>query len=199
MTDSSEGESDMGEELNDGKSPSFISRLTLFGDSGWSVVASFPMLVVAAALVYMLDDSSGAGESSYPSLGPVPKIDPPRIFDIHDGKVSDEIRRAFNKDGVVAIRGLLSEEYLQRLDRASSVLVKEQKEQDSQRKRKRQGTQFYTVRQGAIFRSDAATEGDEIDVAGVFREIALLSAIPKVAADLLQLREDRNDTMRLMR
>jgi hypothetical protein len=74
-----------------------------------------------------------------------------------------------------------------------------QKEQDSQRKRKRQGTQFYTVRQGVIFRSDAATKGDEIDVASVFRKIALLSAIPKITADLLQVREDRNDTMRLMR
>jgi hypothetical protein len=178
---------------------------------------------------------------NYAKLGPIPMIDPPHIFEINtchnnDKKghpelptssslsssilLAEEMRISFEKDGVIAIRGLLPPELLDRLDAASHDLVVE----EIQKKRAKptagfitgrklpRGTQFHTVDIGTIFRestpftpttttttsapvdtetSHHSINNDDNDTKALlqspFLDVALLSQIPAVAAELLQL------------
>lgn len=213
---STTGEKNNSEKQNGNRSR-WLSYLAVFGDSGFALVTSFALLVVAVTVALFLDeeqtgDLSASDEKAYRALGPIPKLEPPRIFDFtsttkeasstSDGVfVSDEMRKAFEKDGVIAIRGLIDADLLNLLDISSKDLVREPQQQNELKPKgplnsrtRKKGTQFFTVKQGAIF----LPENNTTDLSA-FSKVSLMSKIPLIAADLLQLKEERHETLRLMR
>jgi hypothetical protein len=206
-------------------SPEVLSRLAIFGDSSWALFASFFLLVVAVGIAWVLDNEGtepmNPVDVAYPTLlGPVPKVDPPRIFQVNPKDkslplVTQEMRDAFDKDGVIAVRGLLLDntDLWNRLDVASQALVSEQQAKNSNKpkpkgsltnRNKKSGSQFFTVKQGAIF-LEAPQELDHHNNAASMPpllEVALLTDIPKLVAELLQLNNNNqnvNTTLRLLR
>ncbi|KAL9185132.1 hypothetical protein ACHAXT_002909 [Thalassiosira profunda] len=125
------------------------------------------------------------------------------------GVLSDEMLQRYEEDGVLVIRNLLSPKLLDRLDEASNMLIDGA---DEGSKKKRRGKQFHMVKNGAIFlgvpgpkdeacaANDAseggsceATEEESNDgaILSSFRDLAMYSKIPRVAASLLRLDELR--------
>jgi len=179
-------------------SSSWLSKIAILGDSPISLGVSFMILLVAFGISLRLDDKP---VDPYTKLGPVPIIDPPRIYPANEVHpfVSDEIRRAYQKDGVVAVRGLIDSDLLQALDRESAMLVDEHR-QKSKGNNKRQGTQFHMAIHNSIFREPPtlidASDPTQYNTTG-FQELILQSKVPLVAAGLLGLKA--NETLRLMR
>lgn len=182
-----------------------LLRLAVFGDSFLSLVASFFLLVVAIVYLQWTNNSEPAQKHNnqglqrpiLPVRTEIVERDPPKIYEFTRGAegsklVSPEAMNAFVKDGVIAVRGLLAPELLEALDAASQELVEEQRIKDTNRARKRRGTQFYTVNFGPVFR-----QPDNNNKALPFREVALHSLVPRYATELLQTGPD--ETTRLMR
>jgi hypothetical protein len=196
---------------------SWLASLAIFGDSSWALLASFGLLVAAVGVALYMDDGIGSSsnvdpfEIAYQQLGPTPKIDPPRIFEFRRGElVTEEMRIAFAKDGVIAVRGILYPELLERLDAASNSLILEQQAKNKKKPKVLTGrktpsnSQFFTVQQGAVFLNLTKDNEDKDDNEGIppFLEVSLASDIPKIVADLLQLQstnDTKTETLRLMR
>ena len=125
------------------------------------------------------------------------------------GILSDEMLHRFEEDGVIVIRNLVSPKLLERLDLASQMLIDSQ---DAGNTKKKRGKQFHMVKNGAIFMgvpppktcvSSAENEGEMCDaqigivddddniILSSFRDLAIYSKIPRVAASLLRLDELR--------
>lgn len=149
--------------------------------------------------------------SSYESLGPIPTIGPPRIYQVNvssakgesaslllmnptstiSNVITPEMRAELERDGAICVRGLISDNLLQRLDAESAILVDEQRQKDAGRQRR--GTQFHTVSHSAIFRRDFIVQADGDDDsktesdwdASALMEVALWSPVPAFAASLL--------------
>ena len=189
------------------QSRSWSSNLAIFGDSSSALVASFLLLLLSICVALWVEDGTqSAPPDAYSKLGPVPVIDPPRIFEIQADDapiVSSEMRDAFEKDGVIAVRGLLSADLSSRLDAASNDLIMEQKAKNKAKPltgQKKQ-TQFFSVKQGAIFRDSPIIDSETNQPQSVspFQEVALMSRIPQFVADLLHLADGQNETMRMLR
>lgn len=161
------------------------------------------------------------------SLGPIPQIDPPNIYAIPSNhynnnneqsndannnvdkkppqqlpvfELSDEMRTAFEKDGVVAIRGLLSTDLLHRLDIESDKLIQQQRN-SNKNKQKQKNTQFFTTRHSVLYYppppshydddDDSTTRSNHVNSTNhqrklsAFAEVALRSSIPSIIASLL--------------
>lgn len=168
----------------------YLSKVALLGDSPLALSISFLFLLVAIYISFWTKDAINYEHDPYERLGPVPVIDPPVIFS-WNGPFSEkqflspEMHQAFQRDGVIAIRGLLPQNLVEQIDQDSQKLVQEQNSKTSGRKRR--GTQFHTVVHGAIFRNETAS----------FRTLSLQSNIPIIAAELLNLTETQ--TLRLLR
>jgi len=184
---------------------SFLSGLAVFGDSIWALVLSFALLVVAVGVAFYMDAISEPTASdpvaeAYAKLPPTPKIAPPKIYKVTTGErpfVTKQMRLAFENDGVIAVRGLLTPEQIGLLVTASDQVVPaEQSPEERNSKKRRSERQFHTVQSGAIFLETPDTENGTM--AG-FREVALFSDIPKMAAELLELDDSKNETMRMLR
>jgi len=154
------------------------------------------------------NDDDGVDSLLYEKLGPIPSIDPPHIYDVRsrrdstqrgmggdDGSnsiVDAEMIEAYRKDGVIAIRGLVDDELLSKLDIESDVLVKEQQKMVDIGK-KRRGNQFHTENHGTLFinppRTEFVSHYRNDNVTG-FLELAVLSDVPRVAAELMLAVED---------
>ena len=218
-TDSNSEYSYEDEELDSNDdSPKVLSYLAVFGSSSMSLVASFAMLVLSLSVSFLIDDASDPRppdiqvslDLEYKNLGPVPTIDPPRVFEVDTSAIStptllsDDMREAFDKDGVIALRGLIDEDLLKLLDKDSNELIMAQETKNAQkpkgpltnRNKGKKGTQFYTVQQGAIFLPQSSNSSSAYSG---FSKVALMSSIPALAADLLQLNEQGNETLRVMR
>lgn len=121
-----------------------------------------------------------------------------------------QIKKSYDMFGLVLIQGLLDDNTISRLGQAGDIL--DQQTSSSSK-------QFSTVKFGPIFLSpppaapssacisDAqhnqpitvATDREDSDVMGVFREVALQSAIPKfIAKVLLHLNESDGSTLRVL-
>lgn len=183
---------------------SFLSGLAVFGDSIWALVISFGLLVIAIGLAFYLDDSDehtpiDPVEEAYAKLPPTPKIAPFKIYKVDNNNgpfVTKQMRLAYENDGVVAVRGLLSKHQMDLLETASNQLVPAQlAPEERKRKRGKSERQFHTVQSGAIFLE--SPDSENATMSSGFREAALFSSIPQMAADLLKL--DNNETMRLFR
>lgn len=125
------------------------------------------------------------------------------------GVLSDEMLHRYEEDGVLVIRNLVSPKLLDRLDEASRMLI----DGDGAGTKKKRGKQFHMVKNGAIFlgvpppkdettcnaeNADETCEGDaENDdsddniILSSFRDLAMYSKLPRVAASLLRLDELR--------
>jgi hypothetical protein len=183
---------------------SWISSFAVFGESVWALAFSFLLLLISVGISLWLDSPgiSTSNVNPYDKLGPVPSIDPPHIYHMPtDVAFTDEILTAYKRDGVVAVRGLIGPELLDRLDTASSEFLEEQRQRNNGRKRP--GTQFHTVYNGAIFRNPPNAS----DINGLtnstlypFLDLSLISRVPELAAKLLGMRNDgNNETMRILR
>ena len=181
------------------------SKLAIFGNNELGLMASFFLLVVALVISLLMDQPS----DPYSKLGPAPKIDPPHIFVLdttNDEQTSHaiwaEMQSAFEKDGVIAVRGLLSSDLMDRLDEASTELIMKQNEKNNARWRGRRAqpsTQFHTVEVGTIFQPVAQPWSIEMYKSQPFVDIALFSKLPFIAANLLNLDVAQNETLRLLR
>lgn len=187
-----------------------VSRLAILGDSPVSLGLSFVLLLLSAGVSFWLDrygSLQGAAPDPYEKLGPVPTVDPPQIFtiDIRETNgplITDTLREAYRRDGVIAVRGLVDEALLKRLDVEAAAIVEEQVQKNDGKKRK--GNQFHTVDHGTIFRNPPyvreETEGATLQNTTAFLELALLSAVPRVAAELMSVEQASGyETIRLLR
>ena len=96
--------------------------------------------------------------------------------------VSDEIKIAFQKDGVVAIRGLLSSTLLTQLQKAGTYLTDDN---PNKQKYQRSGRQFHTTKMGAIFLSNNHNNHNDDDLLSIFRTVAIKSILPQISSELM--------------
>ena len=221
-----------------------LTKLAIFGDSGFALIFSFVMLVAAIGVTVFVDEEGKVQSHSnlppmtqsenqhdeqekidfedlYMKLGPIPEIDPPFIYSIETGDTGDSasmkvIREAYKKDGVVAVRGLIPVELLDRLDLESRQLIaKEQgRKQSSSNHRSKQSTQFHTMYQSPAFlQAPSAVEDESLGLTvsskdatlesiqniTAFLEVAVLSQVPKFGASLLSPELKENETVRMIR
>ena len=123
------------------------------------------------------------------------------------GILSDDMLKRYERDGVLVIRNLVPPKLLDRLNEAGNLLIGKQ---ELEQKGRRKGKQFHLVHNGAIFlgvpspedstcnidaeQCDARQSIDQVDnttVLSSFRDLAMYSKIPRVAASLLRLDELR--------
>jgi hypothetical protein len=177
----------------------WISRLAILGGSPTALAISFCLFLLASFLFLSIATSN--------PLGPVPTMDPPRIFHLtntttvtpqtqhytltHEPpviKLTNEMREEFLKDGVIAVRGLLSEQLLRELDQEADIFVEDQFIKN--RRNPKRGTQFFTQKIGIALRgardidTDLATSQTIQNMSG-FTKVALFSEVPSMAAQLL--------------
>jgi hypothetical protein len=154
-----------------------LQRIAVFGDSGFALLGSFFLLVLAMTVAWYTDDEasndrlsssdtqhhpthsslseerSGNFDALYKKLGPVPEMRQARVFSI-DRDSMEDIHAAYKEDGVVAMRGLIDPTLLERLDEVSKTLIeKESKKQHGSptRRKKKRDKQFHTMQQSPIF------------------------------------------------
>lgn len=118
--------------------------------------------------------------------------------------ITEEMTHRYQKDGVIAIRGLIPPTLLSSLDStATHLIAKESGMKGGAMKRTGRKGQFHTVKMGAIYLEPPALDGgkEEHGAEGesAFRDVALRSAIPQVAAGLMGLTERGRGTMRMLR
>jgi Phytanoyl-CoA dioxygenase (PhyH) len=144
--------------MNTGNHQSSFKYSTMMLPSSWLFSSSFLQQSSSSSSTSTISVSLTAEqERLYQNLGPIPSnIGEPYVYHIQD--LQDErnwtlLRHAYQRDGVVAIRGLIDDvSLLQRLDAASAQHVQDQWDQQLQklagRPRKQQsqnrGTQFFT-------------------------------------------------------
>jgi len=152
-------------------------------------------------------------ERAYRNLERLPVVAPPKIFHAGDlpgdGRLSEDMHRSFRRDGVIAVRGLLTPALLSGLDDATKTIVSQQQKTNEERRRikpkvltgrKKPAKQFFTVHQGTIF-SHLSSE-DDGNSTSPFVDVAMKSKIPLVVANLLGFDGDgctSNKTVRILR
>ena len=216
------------------------TTLALFGDSNLALFFSFTLLVLSFLISLCTDGNINIQnnplshwwkisptETAYRKLGPTPNIVPPKIFHIDTNNqdddndddnddynlVSQEMQESFDRDGVIAIRGLLDLDLLRLIDYTTADIISKEKEKIKAKEkkkpklltgRKKTPKQFFTVNQGAIFSSFSSPIDDEnnststpstsSDIISPFIKIAMLSKIPRVVANLLHFDSDSDET-----
>jgi ectoine hydroxylase-related dioxygenase (phytanoyl-CoA dioxygenase family) len=186
----------------------FIMAIAVATSSGDSSSTSLLSIVVppwfhsiAATIstrIYSVDRSQSRNGLDPPiDLGPMPSLDPPVIYDVSQVCQSLEgshcvvlptVRQAYERDGVIAVRGLIDAPLLERLDAESLRWI-------SRGTSPRKGsTQFQTVHHGALFQADTTASSNQANNA--FFALAAQSRIPAVVAALLNL---THDNLRVMR
>jgi hypothetical protein len=161
--------------------PSIPSKIAIFGNSHLALVASFVMLILSMWVAILLNSKSSQVQGFVPKLPTRSTAKIYKVDEIKGGLLSQRMLKEYQQDGVIAIRGLVDKELLDRLDVASQKYVQDHK----MKKKRARGTQFFQVEIGIALGNQA------------FQDVALVSQIPLMAATLLQLSE--NSTMRMMR
>jgi len=161
---------------------SFTSRVAIFGDSNLALLASFFMLVVAILVATSLND---APQRKHAARAPKKRPTTANIYifdETNVALVSPGMMKEYERDGLIAIRGLLEKDLLDQLDVSSAKIVQEHK----LKTKRGRGTQFFQVEVGIALVNKA------------FQDVALASSrVPSIAATLLRLAD--NSTMRMMR
>lgn len=177
-----------------------LDRIAIFGSSGWALLASFLLLLVAIAVNAWIEGvasptgirfvgSKTAAVKQRTDILPMIRSVSYALSSENPNLPADALA-AYQRDGVIAIRGLLSKELIEALDPASQQLVNDQQQKNMHRNKPRHSTQFHTVQLGPIFLSQEA-------IATPFRNVALGSIIPHIAAQLLGL--NSSQSLRVMR
>lgn len=216
--------SDEDTDLNNDDLPAWLQYVAIFGNSTKSLVASASFLLLAIGIALYIEHFPASYKGliskfeAYQKLGPIPSLGPAKVFEWNDiftetDQISQEALDSFDRDGVIAIRGLLDKEILARVGHEASLLMKEEFEKKALkpkgpltgRKPSNSGTQFFTVKEGMIFHDfknvtsvDDSTERRTDDQSvPAFLQVALQSRIPHVVAKLMRTSQD--ETIRLMR
>jgi hypothetical protein len=136
--------------------------------------------------------------TSYEHLGPKPALGSPRIFNIIAQVLTAEssslllnatLLDAYRHDGVICLRGLLSDDLVVQLDTETAAIIAERVAQDG---RPKKHSQFHTVEHSALFRnininsSNMSVSTTTKDFPALM-QAALFSNISRVAAELLGL------------
>lgn len=172
-----------------------LSQLATLGDSsGYSLMASGFLLFLAIAFRYWVtrsalrteaksgyDPNQYTVEELYETLGPVPSIGPPIIYEVTNPLLNESLLATYEEDGVIAFRGLISEELMQKLDRESSQLLFEMDEDGKLSKGATSGKQFHAVKNSVAFQNISSNR----NVTTAFLNVSLFSDVPQVAARLL--------------
>lgn len=214
------------QDQQDGILPSWISRLAILGDSPLALMFSALLLLASIGLSWYLANEAALSpeEKAYRQLGPPPRaVGPPQIYQIDDStlaaadQITHDIQVAYQHDGVVAIRGLVSPTLLHDLQQASDQLVREQHLQNAQKRFKVRGKQFFTVHHGAVFRTpetlrnqtqhdhDMNMNNHQDPMENPFLRLLIQSSLPQVAATLLHpiitgsSSADKKNNLRLLR
>ena len=171
---------------------SYFSKLAVFGNSVWALVASFFMLLLSIWVASLSSQSSMSSSKHVISTMKEASLsqgssDTAIVFN-SKGTTTGEIvtpiiMEKFLRDGVVAIRGILDEGQLDRLDVAAKEHILATRKKKHQQRRG--NTQFFHVQVGLALTNPA------------FQDVALGSKLPSIASTFLQLSE--NSTLRLMR
>ena len=196
----------------------WYTNLALFGESSFALCSSFGLLVLSFVIsLYMNGNLPLApwdlspSERAYRKLGHPPTIAPPKIFHVDnqlDNLVSGEMQESFDRDGVIAVRGLLDPALLSGLDDATKKLTSQQREKNEAKNkekpkvltgRKKAPKQFFTMNQGTIF--SPFDDGNSTYNTSPFIEVAMMSKIPRIIASLLHFDCDTctNKTLRILR
>ena len=193
------------------------TKLALFGDSSFALLCSFSMFVLSFLISLYADGKLPSApwhispsERAYRQLEPLPPVAPAKIFSVDDlldnNKVSSEMQESFDRDGVIAIRGLLDPALLSALDGATGEIVREKQKRNEEKKKTKpkvltgqpkRPQQFFTVDHGTMFLNDENSTS-----VSPFVEVALMSRIPKIIANLLHFdstEESKSDTLRVLR
>ena len=179
----------------------WYTNLAFFGESSFALFCSSLLLVLSFVISLYADGNLplapwnlSPGERAYRKLERLPAIAPPQIFHVNnlvDNLVSGEMHKSFHRDGVIAVRGLLDPALLSALDDATKIIVLQQEMRNEEKSvvkpkvltgRKKAPKQFFTVNQGAIFLPVNSENSTSISP---FLEVAMMSKIPSVVADLL--------------
>ena len=196
MTKGNQNEEEEEKEENENR---FLNNVAVFGSSGWSLLSSFVFLLIAINLklwVESVDKPAMASETTVLTERHRDTLSTHAIREVtfemspENPILSEEVLTAYRNEGVIAVRGLLSKGMLEALDPASQQLINEQEDKNTQRQRPRRQTQFHTVQLGPSFLSDDA-------LATPFRNVALESILPSIAAQLLGL--DESHSLRMLR
>lgn len=162
--------------------PSISSKIAIFGNSHVALVASFVMLILSIWVAIVLNSKSSQGQRFVQEVSTGRSAKIYQFDEMKGGLLSPKMLKEYQEDGVIAIRGLIDKELLDRLEVSSQKYVQEQK---MKKQRARGGTQFFQVEIGIALGNKA------------FQDVALASQVPLIAATLLQLSD--NSTMRMMR
>lgn len=190
---------------------SWISSFAVFGDSPLALALSFLILILSLVTCWYVAHEAALSpeEKTYRKLGAIPRpVGTTVIYQINTStsttqptavvdQITDAMKRAYRYDGVLAVRGLISQALLSALQQASDQLIREQHLQNAQKRFKVRGKQFFTVQHGVIFHtpetlrnqtSDATLSNDKENNAleNPFLRLLVQSNLPQVAATLLQ-------------
>ena len=155
-------------------------------------------------------------EEKYQELGPAPEIGPPKVFHVQEDSL-ESIREAYAKDGVVALRGLISDQLWQRLDKESQELIAREElanqkprprlpnGPDGPKKSKGKKAQFHTQKTfAAFFEAPTVAQDDDtgdlkIVNSSAFFEVAALSEVSKFGSKLMMPELKEEETVRMLR
>lgn len=175
---------------------SWITSLVDFSTQWISLVLSLAVLLVAvvvhrvAAVNMAIDKPANKPTeilrySTYASLGRKPELSPAPIYQLAGTQsgmlLNATILNAYKNDGVICIRGLLSDTLLGRLDTDTSAILQERLAKSGVPKKH---SQFHTVEHSAMFRNISKHVKEVQDVPALL-QAALFSNISRVAAELL--------------
>lgn len=192
-------------------SDDLMSKIERLNDSGVALIGSFAMLLLAIYVSNSLNEPTVTIQAQeelpdfehlYKKLGPIPEIDPPRVFSINDDSM-ESIHQAYRKDGVVAVRHLISPELLDKLESESQKIIQDEEASKTKPSKRKKRMQFHTMKNGAAFLDPPVLFDDETDIlenVTAFLEVALLSKVPILASELMgpEINSDE-DTVRMMR
>jgi Phytanoyl-CoA dioxygenase (PhyH) len=147
----------------------WISRLAVFGDSATAVVVTFLVMCLA---VYVTTYCGAANQRRHERISTLhdesrhnyPVYTVNRTQYGYVAALSEEVREAFLRDGVVAIRGLVRPTLVDAVHKESATLLNP---------KPRKGAQFHTASHNSLFVSDALWQ------------VAAESEIPAVVVQLL--------------
>ena len=141
----------------------------------------------------------------------------PKCHDNNQLLLTQEMKHAFQQDGVIALRGLLSPDLLSQLNQSSMTIINKQVSKTGRKPGTVSGKQFYTTQMGVMFGGAAATATAAATTGGGvgttadggssssstrdqhhgssssssssigFRNVALSSLVPQIAAELMGL------------
>lgn len=178
----------------------WVSRFAVMGDSTSALVFSTLLLAIAVFVSWYLHhlERLSPEERAYRALGRPPHpVGPTVIYEINATEavavqITQAIQRAYQYDGVVAVRGLISPALLSDLQEATHQLVQEQQYSNARKRFHVRGKQFFTVQHGVIFRTpDSLRNRTSTDstlstvMDNPFLRLVIQTALPQVAATLL--------------